>query len=68
MLAQAVETDKGIFTENQLDISVHRLMTARMQVGEWDSDNTYTRKLLPALQSRVAVGWQTPERLKLVKT
>ena len=38
MIDQAVETDKGIFTENTVDISVHRLMTARIQTGEFDGD------------------------------
>ena len=67
MLAQAVTTDKGTFTESQVDISLHRLMTARMQTGEWDSDNAYTA----AAAARVAeqtdsIGWQTPERLKMI--
>ena len=67
MLAQGVTTDKGKFTENQLDVSLHRLMTARMQTGEWDTDNPYTK----AAAERVAswgeeLGWQTPERLKMI--
>lgn len=67
MLAQAVETDKGRFTENQLDIAAHRLMTARMQTGEWDSDNIYTTQAAERVaQQSGSVGWQTPERLKLI--
>ncbi len=38
MINAASETDKGIFTENSVDISVHRLMTARIQTGELDGD------------------------------
>ncbi len=67
MIAQAVETDKGRFTENQLDISVHRLMTARMQTGEWDSDNIYTTEAAARVAEQSgSVGWQTPERLQLI--
>lgn len=67
MIAQAVETDKGRFTENQLDISLHRLMTARMQTGEWDSDNIFTTEAAARVAEQTgSVGWQTPERLKLI--
>lgn len=67
MIAQAVETDKGRFTENQLDISVHRLMTARMQTGEWDSDNIFTTEAAVRVAEQTgSLGWQTPERLKLI--
>ncbi len=67
MIEQAVETDKGRFTENQLDISLHRLMTARMQTGEWDSDNTFTTEAAERVAGQSSsVGWQTPERLKLI--
>ena len=67
MLAQAVTTDKGKFTENQLDVSLHRLMTARMQTGEWDTDNPYTKAAAERVASWGAnLGWQTPERLKMI--
>jgi beta-glucosidase len=67
MISQAVETDKGRFTENQLDIAVHRLMTARMQTGEWDSDNIYTTQAAERVAEQSgSVDWQTPERLKLI--
>ena len=67
MVEQAVETDKGRFTENQLDVSLHRLMTARMQTGEWDSDNNYTMEAAARVAEQAgSVGWQTPERLKLI--
>ena len=68
MIAQAVETDKGRFTENQLDISLHRLMTSRMELGEWDSDNIYTKEAAARVaQQSGSIGWQTPERLKLIE-
>lgn len=67
MLAQSVTTDKGKFTENQVDVSLHRLMTARMQTGEWDSNNPYTKAAADRIKSQSAtLGWQTPERLKMI--
>lgn len=67
MLAQAVENDKGRFTENQVDVSLHRLMTARMQTGEWDEDNTFTKEAAERVAEQSgSIGWQTPERLKLI--
>lgn len=67
MLSQNVETDKGIFTENQLDVSLHRLMTARMQTGEWDTDNTFTTEAADRVATQTgSIGWQTPERLQLI--
>ena len=68
MIAQEVETDKGRFTENQLDISLHRLMTSRMELGEWDSDNIHTKEAAARVaQQSGSIGWQTPERLKLIE-
>ncbi len=69
MLAQSVTTDKGKFTENQLDISLQRLMTARMQTGEWDANNPYTAAAAARIASQSTssgIGWQTPERLKMI--
>ncbi|QOX61927.1 DUF1349 domain-containing protein [Anoxybacterium hadale] len=67
MLAQSVTTDKGKFTENQVDVSLHRLMTARMQTGEWDSNNPYTKAAAERIASQTgSIGWQTPERLKMI--
>ena len=42
-----LETDKGIFTENTVDISLHRLMTARFQTGDFDASErrSMTRSL-----------------------
>ena len=37
----SVVTDKGKFTEQQLEVSVHRMMTARMQLGEFDEENEW---------------------------
>jgi len=68
MIEQAVQTDKGRFTENQLDISLHRLMTSRMELGEWDSDNIHTKEAAARVaQQTGSIGWQTPERLKLIE-
>jgi beta-glucosidase len=67
MLAQAVTTDKGKFTENQVDVSLHRLMTARMQTGEWDSNNPYTAAAAARKAKQTgSIGWQTPERLGMI--
>lgn len=67
MINEAVETDKGRFTENQLDISLHRLLTARMETGEWDADNIYTAEAAERVaQQSGSIGWQTPERLQLI--
>ncbi|MDR1136551.1 MAG: glycoside hydrolase family 3 C-terminal domain-containing protein [Clostridiales Family XIII bacterium] len=41
MLSEAPQTDKGNFTENQLDVSVWRLMKTRMELGEFDPGNIY---------------------------
>ncbi|MDR0424945.1 MAG: glycoside hydrolase family 3 C-terminal domain-containing protein [Clostridiales Family XIII bacterium] len=41
VLSGDITTDKGKFTENQLDISVHRLMTTRMELGEFDGETAY---------------------------
>ena len=67
MLDQAVETDKGKFTENQVDVSLHRLMTARMQTGEWDTDNPFTEAATERISEQTgSIGWQTPERLEMI--
>lgn len=36
-----VKTDKGFFTEQQLEVTVARLMEKRMQLGEFDAVNDY---------------------------
>ena len=41
MLGQT--TDKGKYTEQQLEVSVARLMQKRMELGEFDEDNTYAK-------------------------
>ena len=33
-----IETDKGTFTENTVDIALHRLMTARIETGDLDGN------------------------------
>ncbi|WP_169923806.1 glycoside hydrolase family 3 C-terminal domain-containing protein [Propionicimonas paludicola] len=67
MLAQGVTTDKGTFTENQVDISLQRLMQARMETGEWDANNAYTSQAAQRVAAQSgSIGWQTPERLKMI--
>ena len=73
MVAAGVETDKGVFTENQVDISLHRLMTARIKTGEFDADLALTEAAsdrVAAQQAAVPDGKvpnQTPERLKIAE-
>ncbi|MBE7007529.1 MAG: hypothetical protein E7424_10410, partial [Ruminococcaceae bacterium] len=66
-----VQTDKGLFTENSMDISLHRLMTGRISTGEFDDNLALTQ----AAQARIdaqkaadssAVYNQTPERLAIL--
>ncbi len=66
-----VLTDKGFFTEQQLEVSVHRLMTKRMQLGEFDAENNYVTEGRDRLEAGTngayvngAVG-QTQERIEL---
>ncbi len=77
MVDEAPENDTGKFTENTLDIAVHRLLTARIATGEFDENNPYTE----AAEERVAlqqdassntspdaeVYWQTNERIDLAE-
>ncbi len=68
MVNAGVQTDKGTFTENTIDISVHRLMTARISTGELDENNGYTiaaneRK---ADQAARGINNYTPERIDIV--
>jgi beta-glucosidase len=68
MLSGNIMTDKGLFTENQVDVSLHRLMTARMKVGEFDGNTSYVADANARLASytgTVARARQTAERLKL---
>ena len=68
MIGQAVQTDKGTFTENTLDISVHRLMTARISTGELDENNPYTIAANERMADQAARGINnyTPERIAVV--
>ena len=38
MLEERIETDKGLFTENTYDVTVQRMMTARLKLGEVDGN------------------------------
>ena len=67
MVSQAVETDKGVFTENQIDVSLARLMTARIKTGEFDNNLQLT---IDANARKAAYGSasganQTAERLAI---
>ena len=66
-----IVTDKGYFTEQQLEYSVYRLMTKRMQLGEFDKENPYVTQGAQRLAAGLAGGYvngaagQTGERIKL---
>ena len=66
-----IVTDKGYFTEQQLEYSVHRLMTKRMELGEFDKENPYVTQGAERLASGMAGGYvngaagQTQERIDL---
>ena len=64
MLDAAPMTDKGTFTENSIDVSVHRLMTARIATGEFDEGLAYTA----AAQERIdnGEGGRTEARLSII--
>lgn len=65
MVSAGVDTDKGTFTENQVDISLHRLMTARIKTGEFDDDVSYTEEaaVREAAYGSATGANQTAERL-----
>ena len=66
-----IQTDKGLFTEEQLEVSVHRLMTKRMQLGEFDEKNDYVTEGRERLEQGTNGGYvngaagQTQERIEL---
>ncbi|WRS26932.1 glycoside hydrolase family 3 C-terminal domain-containing protein [Oscillospiraceae bacterium MB08-C2-2] len=66
-----IRTDKGFFTEQQLDVSAHRLMTKRMQLGEFDQENKYITEGAARLSAGMNGGYlngaagQTKERIDL---
>ncbi len=64
-----LETEKGIFTENQVDISVHRAMLARMKLGEFDGNISYVTDAAArkAVYAGVTLGNQTSERLAITE-
>jgi len=68
MVEAGVQTDKGTFTENTIDIAAHRLMTARISTGEFDEDLKYTNEALARKADQAARGINnyTPERLAVV--
>lgn len=68
MVSAGVDTDKGVFTENQVDVSLHRLMTARISTGEFDDNLAYTEAAAERKAAQAEAGGaapnQTPERLE----
>ncbi len=66
-----VLTDKGYFTEQQLEVSVARLMTHRMELGEFDAVNDYVTDGAERLAAGQAGGYingaagQTQTRIDL---
>ncbi|MBR4132453.1 MAG: glycoside hydrolase family 3 C-terminal domain-containing protein, partial [Oscillospiraceae bacterium] len=67
-----VQTDKGLFTENTMDISLHRLLTARISTGEFDDGLALTQQANDRIAAQRAadnsgVYNQTPERLAIVE-
>ena len=66
-----VQTDKGYFTKQQAEVSVARLMTQRMKLGEFDEDNFYATEGKARLDAGNAgnyvngVAGQTQERIDL---
>ncbi len=69
MVETEPQTDKGKFTENALDIAVHRLMTARISTGEFDANLKYTQEASARQSAQNATGRaipnQTEERLAM---
>ncbi len=73
MLAESPRTNKGLFTENQLDVSVWRHFVARMKTGEFDIGANVSKYVTDAqnrIATQTAVGGasrQTQERLDLTE-
>ncbi|MDR1135225.1 MAG: glycoside hydrolase family 3 C-terminal domain-containing protein [Clostridiales Family XIII bacterium] len=68
MLTESPVNDKGRFTENQVDISLHRLMTTRMRLGEFDGSIAYVTEAADRVSTEKALkdfGRQTAERVEL---
>jgi beta-glucosidase len=73
-IANHITTETGVYNEGDVDVSVVRLFTARIETGEFDSENTVP--WVRAARARLAPGtWtnsdannavtETPERLAL---
>jgi beta-glucosidase len=73
-IANHITTQTGVYNEGDVDVSVVRLFTARIETGEFDSENTVP--WVRAARARLAPGtWtnsdannavtETPERLAL---
>ena len=77
-VAERVATETGIYNENDVDVSVARLLAARIRLGELDADRPATEQVpwVALARTRVPKGsWsnaadnqaltETPERLEL---
>ncbi|MRK03211.1 family 3 glycosyl hydrolase [Aeromicrobium sp. S22] len=75
-VAQGITTQTGLYTENDVDVSVVRLFTARMRLGEFDDESKVP--WVREARKRLAPGtWtnsdannavtQTPERLAMAR-
>jgi beta-glucosidase len=72
-----ITTLTGHFTENELDVAVERLMTARMKLGEFDAANNLVPWVNQARQRVPQGSWmnndtnnavtETPERLAMAR-
>jgi len=76
-IAQHITTQTGLYTENDVDVSLVRLFTARIELGEFDAENSVP--WVAAARKRLARGtWvnsdsnqavtETPERLAMART
>jgi beta-glucosidase len=76
-VARGIRTGNGIFTENDVDVSLVRLFTARFALGEFDAEDRVPwvaqarARLAPGLwtnsEANLAVT-QTPTRLEMART
>jgi beta-glucosidase len=76
-IAQHITTQTGLYTENDVDVSLIRLFTARIELGEFDAQNQVP--WVAAARKRLAGGtWvnsdankavtETPQRLAMART
>ena len=61
ILEERIETDKGLFTENTYDVTAHRIMTARLKLGEVDGNIKHVTDAV------ARPGGVTPERANIAE-